>query len=248
MNVGVVQFRAPKGDKEKSLSSLSWLARKAADGADLVVLPEMAATGYVFPDRAAVEAVAEEPDGPTFRAWSAIAREARCWLVGGFPERDGDELFNSALVIDPAGERRFVYRKTLLYEADLDWATAGDSGYRAFDTDAGRFGVGICMDLNDDGFVRWVAGANLDAIAFPTNWVHSDELGVHTWVYWAWRIRGLAGALVAANTWGTDGATTFTGESVVLHRDRALASLPLSGNGVARAKIERAFGDGSRRR
>jgi predicted amidohydrolase len=235
VNTGIVQFRAVRGDKDRSLDSLVWLARRVAPGCDLVVLPEMAATGYVFPDRAAVEAVAEAPDGPTYQALAGVARDAGCWLVAGFPERAGAELFNSAMVIDPRGARRFVYRKTLLYEADVPWATPGDSGYAAFDTDAGRFGVGICMDLNDDAFVRWVRATCLDALAFPTNWVHSDDLGVHTWVYWAWRMRGLSTVLVAANTWGTEGAVTFTGESVVLDGERPLASLPASGNGAVRA-------------
>jgi N-carbamoylputrescine amidase len=201
------------------------------------VLPEMAATGYVFPDRDAVAALAEEPDGPTFQSWSQIAAAQRCWIVGGFPEKDGDRLYNSALVIDPTGARRFVYRKTTLFDADIPWAEPGNSGYHAFETDAGRVGVGICMDLNDDGFLAWVRDADLKALAFPTNWVESTPDELHTWVYWAWRMRGIDAALLAANTWGKDGAYTFTGESVILHRDRALAALPPSGNGVVRGTL-----------
>lgn len=249
MKVGLVQFRAQRppfargavvsraAQRDRSLTALAWLADRAAQGADLVVLPEMAATGYAFPDRAAVAEVAEEPDGPTFRSWSRIARDHGCWLVGGFPERDGDRLFNAAMVLDPRGELVFVYRKTMLYEADVPWAAPGDSGYRAFDSDAGRFGVGICMDLNDDGFLAWMKGAELDALAFPTNWVDEATLDIHTWVYWAWRMRGQSAALLAANTWGTDGELTFTGESVILRHDRPLASLPPSGNGVVRGLI-----------
>jgi N-carbamoylputrescine amidase len=249
LRVGLVQFRAARTVKESArpglqpvehqrrLAALAWLAERAAQDSDLVVLPEMAATGYVFPDRDAVAAVAEAPDGATFHSWSRIAREHRCWLVGGFPERDGDRLFNSALVLDPTGERAFVYRKTLLYDADRPWASPGDSGYRAFDTDSGRFGVGICMDLNDDAFLGWAKDASLDAIAFPTNWVDEGTLEIPTWTYWAWRMRGLPGALLAANTWGSDGGFTFTGKSVILQNSRALAALPVSGNGVVRGTI-----------
>ena len=89
----------------------------------------------------------------------------------GFPEVDGDRFFNSALVINALGELAFCYRKTLLYEADETWATPGDSGYRYFDTNWGRFAPGICMDLNDDRFVQWCADNALDALAFPTNWI-----------------------------------------------------------------------------
>lgn len=236
MKVAAVQYRARRGELERSRSELVALAVRAAPGADLVVLPEMAATGYVFPDRAAVEAVAEAAGGPTFAALAPVAARHRTWLVCGFPERDGDRLFNAAMVVDPAGELRFTYRKTLLFDADLPWATPGDTGYAAFDTGGGRFGVGICMDLNDDAFVAWVHDAGLDAVAFPTNWVESDDLWwVHA--YWAWRLDGADAALVAANTWGTDGGLRFTGESAVLRSKRVLARLPATGDGVLRARI-----------
>lgn len=241
MRVGLVQFRARKGDLSGSRAELAGLAAAAAPGADLVVLPEMAATGYVFPDAAAVRAVAEAPDGPTAAALAPVCRAHRCWMVAGFPELAGDRLYNSALVLDPEGELVFVYRKTLLYEADLPWATPGDSGYRAFDASFGRFGVGICMDLNDDGFVEWVAQAGLDVVAFPTNWVQEPaaDPSFTTWSYWAWRMAGQRAALVAANTWGTDGPITFTGTSAVLQRGRILASLPARGDGVVRAALDR---------
>lgn len=243
MRFGLVQFRADKTDVEGSRRALATLAARAAVDVDLLVLPEMAPSGYTFADRAAVERVAEAPDGPTYRALADVARSHRCWVVCGFPERDGDRLFNAAMVLDPSGARVFVYRKTLLYDADVPWATPGDSGYRAFDTDAGRFGVGICMDLNDDRFLEWTASADLDAIAFPTNWVEDteSELDIHTWVYWAWRLQGQRAALVAANTWGSDapGPTspegcTFTGESAVLQGGRIRGALGRTGDAVLR--------------
>ncbi|HHO54306.1 MAG TPA: carbon-nitrogen hydrolase family protein [Deltaproteobacteria bacterium] len=239
MQVAAVQFKATPGDVAGSLRRCRALASQAARGADLVVLPEMAATGYIFEDRAAVAAVAEPAQGPTLDALAPIARAHRCWLVAGFPELDGGDLFNSALVIDPQGVLAWVYRKTLLYEEDLHWATPGGSGYRAFETAGGRFGVGICMDLNDDRFVAWLLEQRLDAIAFPTNWVHSDEVDV--WRYWAWRLAGLDAALVAANTWGSGrcsrGQTRFSGRSTVLQRRTILAALPATGDGVIQASL-----------
>jgi len=213
MRVVAVQFKARKGDFKQSLRDLCARADEQAATADLVVLPEMAVTGYVFPDRESVWAVAEEADGPTLGAIAEVARRRACWIVAGFPERAGDKIFNSALVVNPAGERVFTYRKTLLYEEDLHWAEPGDNGYRRFDTDAGSFGVGICMDLNDDRFVEWLRAEQPTAIAFPTNWVKE---GAPVWPYWAWRLQGIDGALVAANTWGTEDGTTFSGKSAVL--------------------------------
>jgi predicted amidohydrolase len=233
MRVGIVQFKADKTDLPGSRDRLAALAGRAAVGADLVVLPEMAVTGYVFPDRAAVAAIAEPADGPTAAALGAVARATGSFVVCGFAERAGDALFNSAMVLDRAGDVVGVYRKTLLYEADLPWATPGDRPYPTFDTGNGTFGVGICMDLNDDRFVAWLAAARPDALAFPTNWVHSDDVDV--WSYWAWRLQGLPTALVAANTWGTEEAVQFTGRSLVLTGLTARAWLPALGDGVATA-------------
>ncbi|PKN55717.1 MAG: hypothetical protein CVU56_19885 [Deltaproteobacteria bacterium HGW-Deltaproteobacteria-14] len=236
MKVAAVQFKPTKGDKAGALSALAEHARTAGavGGAELIVLPEMAATGYVFTDRGAIDAVAELPRGETFSALAPVARELGAWIVVGFPERAADKRFNSALVIDPAGELVFTYRKTLLYDLDETWCDPGDSGYRAFDADFGRFTVGICMDLNDDRFIAWCAGAGARAIAFPTNWLDQDQ---RVWGYWAWRLDGVDSALVAANTWGSDAGVRFRGESAILDGRTLRAAAARRGDGVITAEI-----------
>ena len=235
MRVAAVQYRSVKGEIEASRARLVQLAARAARDADLVVCPEMAVTGYVFADADAVRQVAEPADGPTFAALRAVAERSRCTIVAGFPEMDGERLYNSALVIDDRGELAFVYRKTLLYDEDLRWAIPGDSGYHAFDVAGARVGVGICMDLNDDRFVDWLAEQRCDAVAFPTNWVRSDD--VDAWTYWAWRLHGLDVALVAANTWGFEDGIQFSGRSAVLREYVVRAALPRRGDGILRAVV-----------
>ncbi|MCA9516839.1 MAG: carbon-nitrogen hydrolase family protein [Myxococcales bacterium] len=237
MRVAAVQFRADKADKAGSLARLArFAAEAAADGAELVVLPEMAATGYLFRDRAHVAPVAEAPDGDTFRALAPVAREHGAWIVAGFPEAAaGGRFFNSAVVVDPRGGLAHVYRKTLLFPADRTWCEPGDSGYVAFDTDAGRVAVGICMDMNDDRFIRWLAKAGARALAFPTNWLDQGE---RVWEYWAWRMRPARGtAVVAANTWGREETTDFRGESAVLDDLTLRAAAPPTGDGVISAAL-----------
>lgn len=234
LRVAAVQFKPTKGDKAGSLARLAGLCREAAQGSDLVVLPEMAATGYVFANRDEIAPFLEDARGETFAALAPIARESKCWIVCGFPERAGDHLYNSALVIDSGGELRFCYRKTLLYDADETWALPGDSGYATFETNAGSFTVGICMDLNDDGFVDWCASAGTHAIAFPTNWL---DQGDPIWGYWAWRLDGVSSALIAANTYGSEGETKFIGTSAVIHGRRVLAAAPSEGDCIIRATL-----------
>ncbi len=233
MRLAAVQFKGIKGDKSASLARLAQLTAAAASNADLVVLPEMAATRYIYPDKAAVAQVAEPADGQTLAAMSPIAREHACWMVVGFPERDADRFFNSALVIDPTGELSFVYRKTMLYVDDLPWATPGDSGYRAFDTDWGRFSTGICMDINDDGFTTWLAANDIDVLAFPTNWVEEFS---RVWNYWRRRLRPDI-TLVAANTYGLDRHAWFSGRSLISQAGVPLAHAGWLGDAVIRATV-----------
>ena len=240
MRVAAVQFKPPKGEGDEARRRLQALARRAAQGADLVVLPEMAATGYVFDGPDAIRPVAEDPEGPTFQALAPIAREAGVWMVGGFPERAGARLYNSAWIIDPTGALVAVYRKMLLFEADLPWATPGDTGYMRFETPQGAFGVGICMDLNDDAFVDWIVRSDLAAIAFPTNWLLQSDERIDVWRYWAWRMsEAPRTALVAANTYGPEADIAFCGRSAIMRDWTVMAHAPEVGDGVIRATLPR---------
>lgn len=234
MKLAAVQFKATRGDKQGTLGRLVALAREAGHDADLVVLPEMAATGYVFADRDAILPVAEPAAGETLAALAPAARENRCWIVCGMPEIASGRLFNSALIINPAGELHACYRKTLLYDADKTWAEPGDSGYLRVTTDHGTFTVGICMDLNDDRFIDWCRACAADAVAMPTNWL--DE-GAIVWHYWAWRMRRVPSVLIAANTYGEEERIRFSGRSALMTRERILANAPYAGDCVIRAMI-----------
>lgn len=235
MRVVAVQLKGDRGDVAAAQRRSVQLALEAStEGADLIVLPEMACSGYIFESADDARAVAEPAKGPTFEAWREVAIARESWVVGGFPEDAGKRMFNSALVINPAGELVFTYRKTMLYDADRTWAWPGDSGYRRFQTPFGAFGVGICMDLNDPRFLLWCWRNRLDAVAFPTNWV---EEGIEVWPYWRERMGGSGAALVAANTWGDEAGTSFTGCSAVLYGDDVLVSAPKTGDAFIRAEL-----------
>lgn len=248
MRVAAVQFKA-RADPEAGRAALAEVVRHAAQNADLIVCPEMAISGYGFENPESVAGAAEEPDGPTARALRAAAGGA--WVVYGFPERDGTRLFNSAAILAPDGRLHGVYRKRLLFEADESWATPGDRDYPLVETEAGRFGVGICMDLNDDRFLEWCATAALDAIAFPTNWIQEDG---SVWDYWRWRLytgwpveagvpqtvlqrRRVDAVLVGANSYGAEGAWMLRGESAILSWNRAYATASTGGDAVLTATI-----------
>ncbi len=201
---------------------------------DLVVLPETAVSGYLLPRYDAALAVSESPEGGRFGDLSTRARRAGTWIVGGYVEREGDRLYNAARVIDRSGQLVASYRKTLLFDEDLPWATPGTGAYAVYDTGAGRFTVGICMDLNDPRFLRWCRRARADVVAFPTAWM--DE-GLDMRPYWQARMAGTGSTLVAANAWGRLGHLDLLGCSAIVDEHEVLAGLGPVGDGLIGADL-----------
>jgi predicted amidohydrolase len=222
VKLAAIQFRPPKGKPELARSGLAELIGAAGEqGADLIVCPEMATTGYIWHSPADLAPLAEPARGPTLAMLSEKAREHRSWIVCGFAEdAGGGALYNSALVVDPFGDMVRCYRKVLLYDADLSWARPGQQRM-SIGSDLGRIAPAICMDLNDDGLIRYLHRAGVDVLAFCTNWVDEGS-AVHP--YWIWRLTGWPGWLVAANTWGQDEDTLFSGCSAIIAPDKRVVA------------------------
>ncbi len=213
MKLAAIQFRPPKGQPENARSELVALVGRAGSlGADLVVCPELATTGYLWSDASALKDHAESADGPTFQALAPLASKWQCWVVVGFVEQAGGRLYNSALIIDAEGQLAGVYAKMLLYELDETWAVPGERRW-VRDTPLGRLSCGICMDLNDPAFVSHLVEDQVGVVAFCTNWL---EEGIDVLRYWRWRLQPWEGWFVAANSWGPDGLISFCGNSVIL--------------------------------
>lgn len=163
---------APKiGDLAYNRTLTERAIRQAAlQGAQVVVLPELVQSGYVFTDRSEALSLAETADGPTLQLWQALARELNLVIVGGFCElRPGDELANSAAMIDANGLRA-VYRKAHLWDAEKDIFTPGDAPPPVVETLHGRLGMLICYDLEFPEWVRLPALAGADLLCAPVNW------------------------------------------------------------------------------
>ncbi|ELY36247.1 nitrilase family protein [Natronorubrum tibetense] len=216
------------GAVDRNRSRTVELVREHAD-ADLVVLPELATTGYVFESRTELEPLAEPRDGPTAEAWAAVAAETDAWVVGGFAEVDGNSYYNSSLVVSPDGVEG-GYRKVHLWNEEKRWFEPGDA-LPTFETPFGRLGVQICNDLWFSETTVTQARAGVDLVAVPTNWVPGPSegerpagwtMGVHQAVARANENRVF---LACADRAGTERGTAFEGQSVIVDPD----GLPLAG-------------------
>ena len=172
LKVACVQMHPRVGDKAGNVAaSLAYLEQAAAAGARLVVLPELANSGYVFDTRDEAFALAEEvPAGPTCQAWMAAARQLGLTLVAGIAEREGNALYNAAVVIGPDGHIG-TFRKVHLWNAENLFFEPGNLGFPVFKTPLGRIGVAICYDIWFPETFRLQALKGADIVCVPTNWV-----------------------------------------------------------------------------
>jgi len=160
---------APRiGDLEVNLRMIEQAIRDAAEeGVQLLVLPELATSGYyLHPDEA--KRCALPADDPVFIKWASLLAPEMV-LVLGFCERDGDTLFNSAAVITQAGVIA-VYRKTHLWDEEQAIFEPGGAPAPVVQTPLGNLGVLICYDLEFPEMPRGLALGGAEIIAVPTNW------------------------------------------------------------------------------
>lgn len=167
-----IQMQPLMGDKAYNLAESLRLINSAADqGAELVVLPELCNTGYMFQTRTEAFALAEDVStGTTIATWKQVAQERGIYLVAGFAERDGHLLYNSAAVIGPKGYLG-TFRKVHLWGDEHLFFQPGNLGFPVFDTPFGRFGVMICYDQWFPESYRSLALQGADIACVATNWV-----------------------------------------------------------------------------
>jgi predicted amidohydrolase len=145
--------------------------REAVDaGAEVVVLPELVTSGYVFASKDEAAGVAVDPGHELFGEWAAEAARGDAVVVGGFCEAGpGGELFNSAALVDRTGVVA-VYRKTHLWDREKLVFTPGADAPVVVDTAVGRIGVVVCYDMEFPELTRGLALAGCELLAVPTNW------------------------------------------------------------------------------
>jgi predicted amidohydrolase len=169
MKIGFVQFEPLFGDVDGNLERAGELIRKS--DADLLVLPELFNTGYVFRSKEETVSLAEQvPGGKTTRALCDMAEESGAFIAGGLVERDGGRIFNGAVLVSPDG---YVgrYRKTHLFFEEKLWFDPGNEGFSVHDIGICRVGIMICFDWFFPESMRIIALKGADLICHPANLV-----------------------------------------------------------------------------
>lgn len=223
MKAGYLQFKPELGKPKRNIEKVEDLISK--EDFDLLVLPELANSGYLFNDIKELKAVSENPDTGKFCGMlKRISREKDAYIVSGFSEsvqEEGREIyFNSSILVYPTGEFR-VYRKTHLFFDEKNFFEPGNTGfwvYEIFNKKFGfvKIGMMICYDWIYPEAARSLALRGADIICHPSNLVMP-------YCQQAMFTRALENRVytITANRIGKDinagKELEFTGESVILN-------------------------------
>ncbi|KAB5531353.1 carbon-nitrogen hydrolase [Coniochaeta sp. 2T2.1] len=227
MRIACLQFSPQVGDIDNNLNRADAVLNKAKpeelEALDLLVLPEMAFSGYNFKSLQQIHPFLEPSGSGISSLWArTTALKFNTKVIVGYPEkvdmRDkwpaSPEYYDSAIMVNGDGENVLNYRKRFLYKTDETWALEGDGGFHEADiAGLGKTVVGMCMDLNPYRFESpWNAfefgfhalKVEPDLIIINMSWVtrqdHREfsrmlaEPDMETLTYWVQRLEPLISA------------------------------------------------------
>jgi len=208
IDISIVQFAPKLGAPNENIKSIKQLTEPLES--QLIVLPELANSGYRFKDYAE----AKKASGTLYESLfldslKNIANVKGAYIVTGFCERDGDNLYNSAVLIGPNGILG-VYRKLHLFWGEKSIFKKGNNGLPVFDTPIGKIGMLVCFDWMFPEAWRHLALKGAQIIAHPSNLVLPYCQGVIPSYALVNRC-----FIATANRIGTERDLTFTGQSIL---------------------------------
>ncbi|MEV8395540.1 MULTISPECIES: carbon-nitrogen hydrolase family protein [unclassified Streptomyces] len=219
LRTALLQSSGRPGSVAGNLVALDEAAARAADaGAGLLVCPEMFLTGYAIGGR--VPQLAEPADGPGAAAVAEIAVRHGLAVLYGYPEREGERIFNAAQLIGPDGTRLANYRKTHLFGGfEREWFTPGELPVVQAELAGLRIGIMICYDVEFPENVRSHALAGTDLLLVPTAQMHPFQFVAESVV----PVRAFENQMYVAyvNRTGHEGEFEFVGLSCLAGPDGA---------------------------
>ena len=162
------------GSAEASVAEfVKGIAKSVPAKTDLIVLPEgitVVGTGKKYAD------VAETIPGPTTKTLGAVARERKSYIAAGIYEREGQAIYNTAVLIDREGRVAGRYRKVYIPREEIEGGITPGSDYPVFRTDFGTVGMMICWDVQYADPARVLAYRGAEIILMPI-WGGHETLG-----------------------------------------------------------------------
>lgn len=168
MKIGYVQTSPVFGEKNRNFQQVLELTNTIK--ADLLVLPELFATGYAFISMDEVSALSEEGEGETVRFLKQLSAQTSAVIVAGFIEKEKDHFYNAALMVSN-DSLIGIYRKIHLFFEEKRWFSPGDRPFEVYHVNDVRIGMMICFDWIYPEACRTLAINGAQIIAHPSNLV-----------------------------------------------------------------------------
>lgn len=240
--IAVGQMNPQPGQVDANLTQIESIVRGAARaGAQLVVLPETATTGYFINDR--LPALAEPEDGPSATRIAGVARSCDIHVAVGMAIAAEGRFHDAQLLFGPDGRRLATYRKAHLFAAEKAFYAAGDTP-TVVETAIGRIGMTVCYDLIFPDYLRRLVDLGADLVINSTNWI-SDAWQREAWGWTGPVVQALAGTRALENgTWlamadcvGPEADFQSLGHSCIAAPSGAILASVGQGQGFATAEI-----------
>jgi predicted amidohydrolase len=168
--IGFVQNYPIFGEKEKNFAQIEHLLNRT-ENADLIVLPELFATGYTFESKNEAKELAEVVgDGITFGFLKKMSHQKNAVVVAGYVEKEGDSVYNSCMMVY---KNQLIgnYRKLHLFGNETQWYDKGNLALNVYEINGMKIGMMICYDWFFPEVARTLMLKGAEVVAHPCNLV-----------------------------------------------------------------------------
>ena len=217
VKVAAVQMRCTENVNENIANAEKLVREAAADGAQIILLPELFERQYFCQERQYEYYEFAKPveENDAVKHFAKVAEELKVVLPISFYEKDGKRLFNTVAILDADGTNLGIYRKTHIpddhYYQEKFYFTPGDTGFKAFKTRYGTIGVGICWDQWFPETARIMAVKGAELLFYPTAIGSEPILSVDSMPHWRRCMQGHSASnlmpVIAANRVGLEEVT-----------------------------------------
>ncbi|MED5547862.1 MAG: N-carbamoylputrescine amidase [Pseudomonadota bacterium] len=253
--ISVAALQAAFGeDMDANIATVKELVREAAGRGAQVVLPPELFQGPYFckvQDERFFATAWPAMEHPCVTALAPLAAELGVVIPVSIYEREGPHYYNSLVMLDADGKALGIYRKSHIPDGpgymEKFYFRPGDTGFKVWDTKAGKVGVGICWDQWFPEAARCMTMLGAEVLLYPTaigSEPHDDSLD--TAIRWQRAMQGHAVSnvipVIAANRIGNEGGQVFYGSSFVTdHTGEKLEELGRNETGVVSSTYDLDF-------
>ena len=209
-----IQMQCSRSVEENIAKADKMVREAAANGAQIILLPELFERQYFCQERNYDYYAFATPvdENPAVKHFQKLAAELKVVLPISFYERDINVFYNTVAVIDADGSVLGIYRKTHIpddhYYQEKFYFTPGDTGFKVWDTRYARIGVGICWDQWFPETARGMAVQGAEILFYPTAIGSEPILEVDSMPHWRRCMQGHSASnlvpVVAANRIGVE--------------------------------------------